>query len=184
MLQPAAHAAQQDEPAVSPVQTLPQGVDHIGVILGNRELHHVGVVGPTAQRVKVAHHQIGRHAIGLQRLIALVGGDEKILRPRVRAQRPGQGHSPYNITDGWIQAGFPLCFDPGLFGWPDQLRRCRLTVRYICFYYNAGSGFGQRNFAPRAGFLLLSGRSRPPQHETFCPLHEPKAENAGSGELI
>ena len=32
--------------------------------------------------------------------------------------------------------------------------------------------------------LLLSGRSRPPQHETFCPLHEPKAENAGSGELI
>ena len=94
MLQPAAHAAQQDEPAVSPVQTLPQGVDHIGVILGNRELHHVGVVGPTTQRVKVAHHQIGRHAIGLQRLIALVGGDEKILRPRVRAQRPGQGIAP------------------------------------------------------------------------------------------
>ena len=125
MLQPAAHAAQQDEPAVSPVQPLPQGVDHIGVILGNRELHHVWMVGTAAQGVKVAHHQIGRHTIGLQRLIALVGSNEKILRPRMRTQRPGQGHGPYNIADGWIQAGFPLYFDVGPSEGPDRLRRRR-----------------------------------------------------------
>ena len=119
VLQTAPHAPQQDEAAEAPVQTLPQGVHHVGVVLGRGELDHVRVAGPPAQGVKVPHHQVGGHAVGLQSLIPLVGGNDKVLCPRVGTQGPGQGHGPHYIADRPFQERSPLS-TAGPWGGPAQ----------------------------------------------------------------
>ena len=99
MLQPSAHPAQEDEAAVAQLQALAQGEDHIGVVLLRRELDDVGVAGPVAQGVEVAHRQVGVHPVGHQGVEPQVGGDDVVPQLGVGAQRGRQGHGPHNVAD-------------------------------------------------------------------------------------
>ena len=95
----APHAPQQNETAVTQLQPLTDGVDHVGVVLLRRKLNHVGVVGPVAQGVEVPHRQVGVDAVGHQGVEAQVGGDYVVPLGGIGAQVWGQGHSPHNIAD-------------------------------------------------------------------------------------
>ena len=119
VLQPAAHASQQDKAAVAQLQALADGVDHVGVVLFGGELNDIGVIGLMAQRVEVPHRQVRVDAVGHQGVEAPVGGDDVVPGDGVGAKAGSQGHGPHDVTD--IESGVQN----------DHLRQ----RRNYCFHY-------------------------------------------------
>ena len=71
-------AAENVEPAVSPVLTQPDGGHGIGVVLLLGQTHQMGHTGRLRHGIKVPHHQVGLQSVLLQPGVTAVGGDKQV----------------------------------------------------------------------------------------------------------